>query len=87
MIVDQDNLHNAKNAGIKVGIYYFSQARTESEAIEEANHCLKLLNNYEIDLPIFMDYEHASDSLNPGRIKDLSMIQEDCKCRGFLSDY
>ena len=79
----QDNLHNAKNAGIKVGIYYFSQARTESEAIEEANHCLKLLNNYEIDLPIFMDYEHASDSLNPGRIKDLSIDQRTANAEAF----
>lgn len=77
------NIENAKGAGIKIGIYYFSQAKTEAEAIEEANHCIQLLGNYEIDLPIFMDYEHASDSNNPGRIKDLTSDQRTANAIAF----
>lgn len=69
------NIEGAKKAGLEVGIYYFSQAKTEDEAVEEAEHCLSLLGDYEIDMPVYMDYEHASDLLNPGRIKNLTKEQ------------
>ena len=69
------NIEGAKKAGIDIGVYYFSQAKTETEAVEEAEHCLSLLGDYEIELPVYMDYEHASDLLNPGRIKDLTKEQ------------
>lgn len=69
------NIEGAKKAGIDVGVYYFSQAKTEAEAVEEAEHCLSLLGDYEIDMPVYMDYEHASDLLNPGRIKNLTKEQ------------
>lgn len=69
------NIEGAKKAGIGIGIYYFSQAKTEAEAVEEANRCIGLIGSYDIELPVFMDYEHASDSANPGRIKNLSKEQ------------
>ena len=77
------NIENAKKAGVKIGIYYFSQARTEAEAREEALHCLQLLGSYDIDLPIFMDYEYASDSVNPGRIQDLTTSQRTANAVAF----
>lgn len=77
------NIEGAKKAGISIGIYYFSQAKTEDEAVEEANHCLRLLGDYDIELPVFMDYEHASDASNPGRIKDLSKEQRTKNAKAF----
>lgn len=67
------NLQGAKDAGIMIGVYYFSQAITEAEAVAEANHAIQLLGNTKIELPIFMDYEFASDSANPGRLKEAKL--------------
>ncbi len=51
------NLEGAKKAGIKVGIYFFSQAINAVEAVEEASMVLELLDGEEIDYPIFIDTE------------------------------
>lgn len=53
------HIKGAKEAGLMVGVYYFSQAITEKEAIEEANETLKYLAGEELDMPVFMDYEFA----------------------------
>lgn len=53
------HIKGAREAGIMVGIYFFSQAVNEEEAVEEANETLKYLKGEELDLPIFMDYEFA----------------------------
>lgn len=72
----RQNIENAKKAGVMVGIYYFSQAITEAEAIEEANIALELLGSYDIELPIFMDYEYAKDNANPGRLITANLSKE-----------
>lgn len=51
------NLKNAKEAGLKVGAYVFSQAKDESEALEEAKFAVELLKGYELDLPLVFDPE------------------------------
>lgn len=51
------NIRGAASAGIKVGVYFFSQALNEAEAIEEANYTLSIVQNYNIQLPVIMDYE------------------------------
>lgn len=51
------NLEGAKKAGIKVGIYFFSQAVNAVEAVEEASMVLELLDGEELDYPIFIDTE------------------------------
>ncbi len=56
------NMKNAIAAGIKVGVYVFSQATTEKEAIEEAEYILDAIGNYPISMPLVMDYEYASTS-------------------------
>lgn len=52
-----DFMRRAKNAGLKVGIYHFSQAITEDEAREEARMAINQARKYSLDLPIFMDME------------------------------
>ena len=52
------NYQNAKENNLLVGVYFFSQAINENEAIEEAEYLLKILNDREIDLPIVYDFEY-----------------------------
>lgn len=56
------NIVDAHNAGVKVGVYFFSQAITVNEGIEEAKYLISLIEPYKnmIDLPLVMDYEHVS---------------------------
>lgn len=51
------NLKKAKDAGLKVGAYVFSQAINESEAIEEAKLAINILDNYKLDLSLVFDPE------------------------------
>ena len=51
------NIANAKANGIKVGVYFFSQAINEAEAIEEADYIYSLLNGTKLDFPIGFDWE------------------------------
>ncbi len=52
------NLQGAHDAGLKVGVYFFSQARTAEEAEEEAQFTVDLLGFADIELPVFFDWEH-----------------------------
>lgn len=54
-------INNAKEAGLKVGIYFFSQAINEDEALEEAKFVESTLGDTNIDLPIVYDFENISD--------------------------
>lgn len=56
------NMQGAIAAGIPVGVYFFSQAITEEEAIEEANYILDRIPYYTISMPLVMDFEYASAS-------------------------
>jgi GH25 family lysozyme M1 (1,4-beta-N-acetylmuramidase) len=54
------NIKGAINAGIPVGVYCFSAAITEQEAIDEANYTCDKLQGYNISLPVFIDYEYTT---------------------------
>lgn len=47
----------AKAAGLKVGVYFYSQATTEAEAKKEAAYTLNIIKGYKLDLPVYFDYE------------------------------
>ena len=51
------NIINAKTAGLDVGVYIFSQAVNEIEAVEEAEFVLSALQGAQLDLPIVFDPE------------------------------
>lgn len=53
----RQNMQNARKYGIDLGVYFFSQAINEAEAIEEANFVLDALKNYKLQLPIVFDPE------------------------------
>lgn len=58
----QENLQGALDNGLLVGVYFFSQAITVQEAVEEANYILKWLAGTRLDLPIVFDWEPISDT-------------------------
>ena len=52
-------IKGAKAAGLKVGVYFFSQAINVQEAEEEAVWTLNRIKGYQLDLPVVIDYEYA----------------------------
>ena len=55
----RQNIKGATNAGLKVGVYFFSQAINEVEAVEEASMVLNLVSGYKITYPIFFFQVHV----------------------------
>lgn len=55
----EENYKGAKDNGIKLGVYFFSQAIDEKEALEEAAWVLEHLKGKEVDLPIVYDCEEV----------------------------
>lgn len=53
----EKNMDGAKKSGLKTGVYFFSQAISEEEAIEEANYVIEKLGKTETELPIVYDWE------------------------------
>ena len=64
------HITGAKAAGLRVGIYFFSQAVSEAEAVEEASMAVKLARQYGINMPIAIDSEYANGGA--GRADGLS---------------
>ena len=64
------HITGAKAAGLRVGVYFFSQAVNEAEAVEEASMAVKLANRYGINMPIAIDSEYAAGGA--GRADGLS---------------
>ena len=51
------NLEGAIDAGLDVGVYFFSQAIDEQEAREEARFVLDRISGYQLAFPVFFDWE------------------------------
>ncbi|MBR4734077.1 MAG: glycoside hydrolase family 25 protein [Lachnospiraceae bacterium] len=58
----RDNLKGANDAGIKTGVYFYTQAITEAEAKEEVNMLLGIIKPYRIDCPVVIDVERVANS-------------------------
>jgi len=66
----EDNIKGASAAGIKVGVYFFSQAITTEELMEEANLVLEKIAPYKIECPVVYDVEKTSKD---GRMNNISV--------------
>lgn len=64
----EDNIEGAYNAGIPVGVYWYSYADTVAEAKQEAEVCLTVIKPYKdmITLPVFFDQEYEPAILSVG---------------------
>ena len=56
------NLEGAREAGLKVGAYFFSQALTVKEVDEEIKFMLGILGETYLDMPIVLDWEIPASS-------------------------
>ena len=52
------NIENAKKAGLKVGVYFYSSATTTKRAYEHAMWVVDTLDGLELDFPIAYDWEN-----------------------------
>jgi len=60
----QQNLQGARDAGLKVGAYFYSQALSVAEAEEEAAFALEILDGFPLDMPLAFDWEQESRTEN-----------------------
>ena len=64
----QEYYRGAKEAGLQVGAYFFSQAVNVREALEEANFALSVMEGWELDLPLVYDWEYVSDTARTANV-------------------
>ena len=76
----KQNIEGSTKAGIPVGLYFFTQAVNEVEAVEEASMVLALCKEYDIKYPIFIDTEGAGGD---GRADKLTPEQRTAVCQAF----
>ena len=76
----KQNVEGAKAAGIPIGLYFFTQATNEVEAVEEASMVLSLCEDYDITYPIFIDTEGAGGE---GRADALEPKERTAVCQAF----
>lgn len=81
LVVDpkyEANIKGASAAGLKVGVYFFTQAINEVEAVEEASMVLDLVKNYKLAYPIFLDVEGSG-----GRGDQIDKTTRTAVCKAF----
>lgn len=57
----RQNYENATAAGLKVGVYFFSQAISTEEAVQEAEYVLQLIEGWDLQMPVVYDWECLAD--------------------------
>ena len=62
------NLKGAQEAGLSIGAYFFSQATDLKEVDEEIQFMMKILGDYELDMPIVFDWEYISDTARTAHV-------------------
>lgn len=75
------NIKGAIDAGIPVGVYFFTQAVDEVEAVEEASMVISLIEDYDVDYPVFLDSESAGGQ---GRADNLDVDERTKYHKAFL---
>lgn len=76
------NIKGALSNGIQVGVYFFSQAINEEEAMDEANFVLEKIAPYKVQCPIVIDVEKVADS--EARMNQISLEQRTSNTLVFL---
>lgn len=77
----EQNMRGAAEAGVDVGVYFFTQAITVEEAKEEAAYVIEQLEDYEIKCPVVFDVEMITNG--NGRANTLSKEERTDICIAF----
>lgn len=76
----RQNIEGAIEAGVDVGVYFFTQAVNEVEAVEEASMVIALCRDYNLTYPVFIDTEGAGGN---GRGDGLDKATRTLVCKAF----
>lgn len=85
LVIDEyfsDNIKRATDAKLEIGLYFFSQAITEAEAIEEANLVMQQIEGYTVRYPIAIDMEYVDNDTS--RIEGVSRADKTTITKAFL---
>lgn len=77
-----NNMNGAIEHGVKVGVYFYSQATSYEEGVEEANFVLNRLGDYKLSYPIVLDREDPM--VEDARTNDMTKEQHTQAALGFL---
>ncbi|HBA68580.1 MAG TPA: hypothetical protein DCZ40_04390 [Lachnospiraceae bacterium] len=80
----EENMKKATDAGLEIGVYFFSQAITAEEAVEESNFIIQTLANYKITYPVAFDMEYVEN--DKARIEALSRDEKTAVAKAFLQN-
>lgn len=64
----REHLAGARAAGLDVGVYFYSQAISPEEAVQEASWCLTFLEDWELELPVVFDWEWVGSSARTAKM-------------------
>lgn len=79
----QEFITGAEEAEMPVGLYFFSQAVTEAEAVEEANFVVSKIGEHKISYPIAFDMEFIEN--DDSRIETLTKTEKTNIALAFLN--
>ncbi len=69
------NYTAAKEVGIQVGVYFFSQATTPAEARQEARFVLSFIEGWELDMPVVYDWENMGPGSRTENVDTQTLIR------------
>ena len=78
----EENMANAKAAGVEIGVYFYTNALTTKEAKEEASYVIEKLKPYKssITWPVFLDVETSCSRFHEGGVNNK---QKTAICKAF----
>lgn len=79
------NVKGARDAGLDVGVYFFSQAQNYEEGVKEAEYTINLIKKFDITYPVAFDTEQSSSPTNTGRADNISVQDRTDATKGFCS--
>ncbi len=63
----KENVQGALDAGLKVGVYFFTEAISVDEAVAEAQYVINAISPYNITMPVAIDWESNAAASDGGR--------------------
>ncbi|MBQ9504042.1 MAG: glycoside hydrolase family 25 protein [Lachnospiraceae bacterium] len=74
-----ENMKGCSENGIKIGLYFYSQAINPIEAVEEANACINSIGSYHVTYPIVFDSESVTNDTSRTDELDMSQMSDIAK--------
>ena len=73
----ESHFRNAKNANLKIGVYWYSYADSVNDAEKEAKACLACIGGKALDMPVYYDLEDSSQ-IRLGKSKLTEIAERFC---------